>query len=150
MTKHTHANTTYPTMHTLQQIPTSNILGSHTDTNSEIILHLAKPKPNETVENRTSIDIFCDACGQHGHPWKRYDYLAKLLKALAFTTKLDKPKQLELRAAYHKEQQKQRESKLKRNLGRAHTLKDNGDIEGLYNLLLEDTAEWNQDITLEE
>jgi hypothetical protein len=107
MTRYTSVRATYPTMHTLQYRP--NFLDSHIDTNNDIILRLAKPKLVETPDSRKSMDMFCDACGQHGNPWKCCNYLAKLIKALDFTSKLDKPKQLELLATFHKEQQKQRE-----------------------------------------
>jgi hypothetical protein len=139
---------TYPTLRTLQQYPT---IINNPDDSHDIILRLGKQLSsdmNNLPDSRKSMDMFCDACGQHGHPWKRCDYLAKLIKKLDFASKLDKPKQLEILAAFHKEQQKQCDNRIKRNLGHARTLKDNGDIEGLYNLLLEENNnEWPTDCT---
>jgi len=141
---------THPTLRTLQHHPNTT---DNSHDSPDIILHLAKhklPDKPELPDSRRSMDMFCDSCGQHGHPWKCCDYLAKLLKALDFASKLDKQKQLDILAAFHQEQQKQRDIKIKRNLGRVRTLKDNGDIEGLYNLLLEDTNKWRNDHLSEE
>jgi hypothetical protein len=58
---------------------------------------------------RKSIDIYCDACGGHGHTWKRCNYLAKLAKSFEFLTKLDKAKTQEIIQVYHKEQERLRQ-----------------------------------------
>lgn len=131
-------NPKYPSVRMLN----STSLPELTDTD---IIHVTKqrlPLTTDSHESRKPIDIFCDACGGHGHPWKRCDYLARLIKALDFTTKLDKNKQIEILQAFTKEQQRLRENKIKRNISKARTLKDSGDIEGLYKLLTEDPDDW--------
>ncbi len=107
MARHKPTDNTYPTLHTLQQYPT---IINNPDDSHDIILCLGKQQSsdmNNLPDSRKSMDMFRDACGQHGHPWKCCDYLAKLIKALDFASKLDKPKQLEILAAFHKEQQNQ-------------------------------------------
>jgi hypothetical protein len=38
---------------------------------------------------RKSINIYCDACGTHGHGWRNCHFLAKLLKAMEFMANID-------------------------------------------------------------
>jgi hypothetical protein len=48
-------------------------------------IHATNAKLNvDKHEPRKSMDIYCDACGSHGHPWKHCDFLAKMIKAQQF------------------------------------------------------------------
>jgi hypothetical protein len=98
-----------------------------------------KPQPQEP---RRSIDLFFDACGGHGHPWKCYDYTAKLLKANKRIKNRDKNQCQDLLQSYLKEQHRLRDNKIKRNLAKACPLTDTGDTDGLYQLLVNEANEW--------
>jgi hypothetical protein len=131
MSRNKSSSHSFAVMRTIQQPITINDSLNDKDTNNglstDIICHQTKGapprKPSTTLESRRPIDLFCDACGGHGHPWKRCDYLAKLIKAAEFMKAMDKPKQNELLQSYHKEQQRLRENKIQRNLAKARTLK---------------------------
>ena len=68
------------------------------------------PKRNkkDTDRPKKSKDMYCDACGTHGHGWWDCDFLAKLVKALDFLSKMDSTKKQTLLETYHKEQLCQR------------------------------------------
>jgi hypothetical protein len=88
-------------------------------------------------EPRKSVDIFCDACGGHGHPWATCDYTAKLLKAIDYIASLDPASRKTILENYHKEQTRRRQWKQLATTGRARQLRDSGDTEGLFDLMQE-------------
>jgi hypothetical protein len=88
-------------------------------------------------ETRKSVDIFCDACGGHGHPWATCIYTAKLLKAIDYIASLDPASRKTILENYHKEQTRRRQWKQLATAGRARQLRDSGDTEGLFDLTQE-------------
>jgi hypothetical protein len=151
MSRNKSSNHTFAVMRTLQQpITINDSLNDNNTSNAlstDIICHQTKGnsprKSSTTLESRRPVDLFCDACGSHRHPWKCCDYLAKLIKAADFMKVMDKPKWTELLQSYHKEQQRLRENKIQCNLAKARTIKDTSDTNGLYQLLVKTTNEWS-------
>jgi len=88
-------------------------------------------------DGRKSVDIFCDACGGHGHPWAACDYTAKLLKAIDYIASLDPASRKTVLDNYHKEQTRRRQWKQMATAGRARQLRDSGDTDGLFDLMQE-------------
>lgn len=142
-------NGQYAVVHTLAYPPNIQSPTTLTTPDNDIFIHITKQQQKDLQEPRKSVDIYCDACGGYGHPWRCCDFLAKTLKAAHFMTNLDKTKQIEIVTTFAKEQQCLRDNKIKWNIGKARILKDNGDIEGLYNLLLTN-AEGDDDFTPKE
>ncbi len=86
---------------------------------------------------RKSIDIYCDACGTHGHGWRNCDFLAKLLKAMEFMANIDPTKKKLLLETYQKEQTCKRQAKHGNAVARAAQCLEDNDIQGMYALIQE-------------
>jgi hypothetical protein len=97
----------------------------------------SSPDLPTSSDGRKSVDIFCDACGGHGHPWAACGYTAKLLKAIDYIASLDPASRKTVLENYHKEQTWRRQWKQMATAGRAHQLRDSGDTEGLFDLMQE-------------
>ena len=106
--------------------------GGWKDSNKSLPSDLSNPS-----DSRKSVDIFCDACGGHGHPWAACDYTAKLIKAIDYIASLDPASRKTVLENYHKEQTRRRQWKQMATAGRARQLRDNGDTEGLFELMQE-------------
>jgi hypothetical protein len=96
-----------------------------------------KGKQDSTEGLRKSVDIYCDACGTHGHGWRNCDFLAKLLKAMEFMANIDSTKKKFLLETFHKEQNRKRQSKQGNAVARAAECLENNDIQGMYALIQE-------------
>lgn len=86
-------------------------------------------------ESRKSVDVFCGACGGHGHPPTGCDYTAKLIKALDYIASLDSANRKTIVDNYNKEQTRRRKWKQLATAGKARQLRDSGDAEGLFELI---------------
>jgi hypothetical protein len=128
---------------TLQVQPVDAIakmLEKHMDATTNIVRSLQNNPTKSTAEKspsdkRQSVDIFCDACGGHGHKAKNCDFAARLLKSLDYIATLDVAKKKEIMATFIKEQTRRRLAKITDRKGRARALRDTGDVEGLYKLV---------------
>ena len=96
-----------------------------------------KGKQDSTEGPRKSVDIYCDACGTHGHGWRNCDFLAKLFKAMEFMANIDSTKKKLLLDTFHKEQNRKRQSKQGNAVARAAECLENNDIQGMYALIQE-------------
>jgi len=117
----------------------SKLLAKHMDETTSIVRSLqnrnSKLPAKQSNEKRQSVDIFCDACGGHGHKAKNCDFTARLIKGLDFIATLDVTKKKDIMETFLKEQTRRRLVKIKDRKGRARVLRDSGDIGGLYQLL---------------
>ncbi len=96
-----------------------------------------KGKQDSKEGPRKAVDIYCDACGTHGHGWRNCDFLAKLFKAMEFMANIDSTKKKLLLDTFHKEQNRKRQSKQGNAVARAAECLENNDIQGMYALIQE-------------
>jgi hypothetical protein len=89
----------------------------------------------DVTESRKSVDVFCDACGGHGHRWKNCDYLAKMITCLDYISAITDANKKALLDTYRQEQSRRRKMKQLTAAGRARMLKDSGDADGLYQFM---------------
>jgi hypothetical protein len=87
----------------------AKILAKHMDETTSIVRSLqnnpSKPTANKSLtDKRQSVDIFCDACGGHGHKAKNCDFTARLVKGLDFIATLDAAKKKDIMETFLKEQ----------------------------------------------
>jgi hypothetical protein len=118
----------------------AKILSKHMDETTSIVRSLqnnpSKLTANKSLtDKRQSVDIFCDACGGHGHKAKNCDFTAQLVKGLDFIATLDAAKKKDIMETFLKEQTRRKLVKITVGKGRARVLRDTGDAEGLYKLL---------------
>jgi hypothetical protein len=96
-----------------------------------------KGNGNSSEGPRKSVDIYCDACGAHGHRWRDCDFLAKLIKCLTFVNSMDAAKKKALLESFHKEQERKRAGKQNKAKIRALQYLEDKDINGMYALVQE-------------
>jgi hypothetical protein len=96
-----------------------------------------KGNGNSSDGPRKSVDIYCDACGAHGHHWRDCDFLAKLIKCLTFVNSMDAAKKKALLETFHKEQECKRAGKQNNAKIRALQYLEDKDIDGMYALVQE-------------
>jgi hypothetical protein len=78
-----------PTMHTmkLQDLSTDDFMAMIRAANQPNTAR--KTKSEITDGPRKSVDVYCDACGRHGHCWHDCDFLAIIINSLKFLDSLD-------------------------------------------------------------
>jgi hypothetical protein len=132
----THLDST-PIMRTtkLQEITTENILDIIRAANQRDVSKKGKTEPSDGP--RKSVDVYCDACGSHGHRWRDCDYLAKLITCLNFLNSLDAAKKKSLLETFHKEQVRKRSAKQNNATVRAMQYLEDNDMHGMYSLIQE-------------
>ena len=117
----------------------TKILAKHMDDTTSLVRSLKDTKAQQILkysnDRRQSVDVFCNACGGHGHKSLNCDFVARLANSLDFIATLDAPKKKEIMETFLKEQNRRRQFKQTDKKGRARVLRDTGDIEGLYNLV---------------
>lgn len=127
----------------------TKLLAKHMDDTTSLVRSLkdttAKQILKYSNERRQSVDVFCNACGGHGHKVLNCDFVARLSNSLDFIASLDAAKKKEIMDAFQKEQNRRRQFKQTDRKGRARVLRDTGDIEGLYNLATEHQGDDDDD-----
>ena len=93
-----------------------------------------KPSPINEASWK-SVNIYCDGCGTHGHHWRNCDFCTKLIKSLVFIGSLDAEKKQELLDTFTKDQAHKHTVKSSMVKARMHILREDGDINGLFNLI---------------
>jgi hypothetical protein len=132
-----HSDST-PIMRTtkLQDINTENILDMIRVANQQRDAP-KKGKIEPSDGPRKSVDVYCDACGTHGHHWWDCDFLAKIINCSNFLNSLDAAKKKSLLETFHKEQVRKRSAKQNNATVRAIQYLEDNDIQGMYSLIQE-------------
>ena len=114
--------------------------------------HAAKQKPAgksvssiPNTNNRKFADVFCESCTNYGHEWSRCDFTARIIHSLEFVANLDPVKKQTILQSFATEQAHRREQKQTNLAGKARILRDSGDAEALYQLLLTESTEDDTD-----